>query len=96
MPRPILIAALLLAGCNTPPPGFAGVDPVRIEVGKSVFDVRVKDGRAHALRVNSEMSTTLAAVAPRARVAIKQASGCEIVDGSLMGDPVFITAELEC
>ncbi|WP_296424832.1 hypothetical protein [Yoonia sp.] len=96
MRRTMLVAAIFLGGCNTPPLGFAGIDPVRVEVEQSVFDVRVKDGRAHALRVNSEFAPNLAAVAPRARVAIELASGCQIVDGSLMGDPIFVTADLRC
>ena len=61
-----------------------------------MFDVRVKNGRAHALRVNRELATSLAAVAPRARAAIEQASGCRVADGSLMGDAVFVTADLMC
>ncbi|MBE0414558.1 hypothetical protein [Yoonia sp.] len=85
-----------MAACNTPPVGFAGVEPVRVTVGQSVFDVRVKNTRAHALRVNSEFALNFGAVAPRALIAIKQVSGCQIVDGSLMGDAVFITADLLC
>ena len=96
MQRTMLIAVLFLAGCNTPPLQFAGIEPTRIEVGQSMFDVRVKNGRAHALRVNRELATSLAAVAPRARAAIEQASGCRVADGSLMGDAVFVTADLLC
>lgn len=96
MRQTILFVGLLLAGCNTPPLGFAGIDPVRVQVAHSIFDVRIKESRAHALRINSEPAINLAAVAPRARRAIEQASGCAVVPGSLIGDPVFITAELDC
>ncbi len=90
------LAMLALAGCNTPPLGFAGVDPVRVQVERSVFDVRVRGDRAHALRLNPEYTNSLAAVAPRARRAIQQASGCRVVEGSVAGDAIFVTAALEC
>lgn len=96
MSRRVLIAIVLLTGCNTPPLGFAGVDATRISVGQSTFDVRIKGTRAHALRVNMEFAPNLAAVAPRARAAMEQVSGCTLVPGSLMGDQVSITADLDC
>lgn len=87
---------MFLAACNTPPLGFAGVDPVRVDIEQSSFDVRVKDGRAHALRVNSEFAPNINFVGARAARAMAQASGCEVVQGSVAGDAIFITADLDC
>jgi len=91
-----LLGIAVLAGCNTPPLGFAGSTPERVTVGQSTFDVRIKEDRAHALRINREFAPNIAFVAGRASKAIAQVSGCTVVPGSLVGDPIFITADLDC
>jgi len=88
------LVVLTLAACDTPGPGFRGVDPVRISVGKSTFDVRVDGTRAQAIRVNMEWAPRPAAVAPRAVAAIEQVSGCRVA--RLDGDQAVILAKLEC
>ena len=93
---PIFSFGLMLVACNAPPPQFAGIPPETIVVAQSTFDVRIKDTRALALRTNQEVALSLGAVAPRAIVAIEQASGCTVVPGTVSGDQVFITADLSC
>ena len=88
------LVALILAACDTPGPRFRGVDPVRISVGKSTFDVRVDGTRAQAIRVNMEWAPRPAAVAPRAVVAIEKVSGCRVA--RLDGDQAVILAKLDC
>ncbi len=90
---PILLV-LILAACDTPGPGFRGIDPVRISVGKSTFDVRVNGTRAQAIRLNMEWAPRPAAVAPRAVAAIEQVSGCRVT--RLDGDQAVILAKLDC
>ncbi|MCO4847601.1 MAG: hypothetical protein KC448_06475 [Yoonia sp.] len=90
------VLLLALAACNTPPLGFMGTEPTRVTIDDSVFDVRIKDGQAHALRLNKEFAPNISFVAGRAATAITQVSGCAIVSGSLAGDPIFITADLDC
>ncbi len=94
--RVILILAGLSAsaGCNTPGPAFRGIDPVRISVGKSTFDVRVDGTRAQAIRLNPEWAPRREAVAPRAVAAIEKVSGCTAA--RLDGDQVVIVARLDC
>lgn len=90
----MLCPILLLAACNTPSPGFRGVDPVRVTVGPSVFDVRVADGQAEALRVSSEYAPRMGPIGPRATLAIEQVSGCTV--RRLGGDQAMIRASLSC
>lgn len=90
---PVLLVLTLVA-CDTPGPGFRGIDPVRISVGKSTFDVRVDGRRAQAIRLNMEWAPRPAAVAPRAVAAIEQVSGCRVA--RLDGDQAVILAKLEC
>lgn len=92
-----IVACLVgLAACNTPPLGYAGINAERVSIGKSTFDVRLKDGQAQAIRVNSEFAPNLNYVAPRARAAMEQVSGCKVADGSMVGDSIVISADLEC
>ena len=87
------VFAVLMA-CDTPSPAFRGIEPVRITVGKSTFDVRVRGNRAEAIRLNTEWAPRLAAVAPRAKAAIEKVSGCEVT--KLEGDQALILARLKC
>ncbi len=90
----IIILVLLLAGCDTPSPEFRDVEPMRVKVGQSMFDVRIKDKRAEAIRVNSEWAPRLEATAPRGVAAIEIVSGCKV--RKLAGDQAMMTAYLNC
>jgi hypothetical protein len=94
MKRLTLAALALLAACDTPSPGFRGVEPVRITVGKSTFDIRVDGNRAEAIRLNREWAPRLEAVAPRAVAAIEKVSGCIVT--KLDGDQALMFARLKC
>ena len=92
--RIVLSLAMLLAACNTPSPGFRGIAPVRVTVAPSVFDVRVKDRQAEAIRINSEYAPRMGPIGPRAAIAIEQVSGCKV--RRLGGDQAMIRAALDC
>lgn len=92
--RYVFLPFLLVAACNTASPGFRGVAPVRVTVAPSVFDVRVKDGQAEAIRINAEYAPRMGPIAPRAAIAIEQVSGCKI--RRLGGDQAMIRASLNC
>ena len=90
----VLAFFVMLMACDTPSPGFRGVDPVRITIGKSTFDVRVKGNQAEAIRLNAEWAPRMEAVAPRAVAAIETVSGCVV--RKLGGDQALILAKLNC
>ncbi len=92
--RYFAVLALLLTACNTPSPGFQGIEPVRVTVAPSVFDVRVKDGQAEAIRLNAEYAPRMGPIGPRATLAIEQVSGCTV--RRLGGDQAMIRASLNC
>lgn len=92
--RYVFVFAVLLMGCDTPSPAFKGAEVQRITVGQSTFDIRLRDNRAEAIRVNSEWAPRLAAVEPRARAAIEKVSGCEVK--RLRGDQAMMVADLKC
>lgn len=85
---------VLLAACDTPSRAYQGVPASRVSVDTSVFDIRVKDNRAEAIRVNAEWAPSLKSIEPRAVAAIEQASGCKVK--RLRGDQAMMIADLKC
>ncbi|MBP1806143.1 hypothetical protein [Rubellimicrobium aerolatum] len=92
----LLVLALGLAGCDTPSAGFVGTEPVPVRIGPSSFDIRVKGDRAEAIRTNTEVGSTFASIAPRAALAMEQASGCKVVPTTVEGDASMVRATLGC
>ena len=90
----LALSALFLSACNTPGRYFRGIAPTRVEVGGSVFDVRVRGDLAEAIRVNPQYAPRLGPIRARAAIAIAQVSGCR-VEG-VLGDQALLTARLDC
>jgi len=84
----------LLAACSHPSPAFYGVEPVRVRIGTSVFDVRVAGRHAQAIRRSREWAPRMLVVAPRAAAAIAAASGCAVP--RLWGDQAMLEGALDC
>ncbi|MDZ7709682.1 MAG: hypothetical protein U5K36_06060 [Roseovarius sp.] len=89
---PVLV--VLLAACSHPSPAFYGVEPVRVTVGPSTFDVRLKGQHAQAIRMSREWAPRTITVAPRAAAAIAAVSGCDVP--RLWGDQAMLEAALFC
>lgn len=89
-----LFLLALLAACSHPSPAFYGVAPVRVTVGPSTFDVRLKGRHAQAIRLSREWAPRTLSVAPRAAAAIAKVSGCDVP--RLWGDQAMIEAALVC
>lgn len=89
-----LVLLALLAACSNPSPAFHGVAPVRVTVGPSTFDVRLKGRHAQAIRISREWAPRTLSVAPRAAAAIAMVSGCDVP--RLWGDQAMIEAALVC
>ena len=89
-----LILLIFLAGCDAPGRHFRGIEPVRVSMGKSVFEIRQRGNLAEALRINKRHAPRLGRVADEAKAAIEQATGCQVT--RILGDAVMITAKLRC
>ncbi|WP_428512880.1 hypothetical protein [Roseovarius sp.] len=93
--RPLFLISLsALAACDTASPDFAGVAPVRVEAGASVFDIRVAGRRAEAVRLNAQPAFRLSSVGVPAVLAIEAVSGCRV--DRLTGDQAMMRATLDC
>ncbi|MEP5729044.1 MAG: hypothetical protein ABJL67_06690 [Sulfitobacter sp.] len=90
----ISVLLALLCACNTPDRAFQGVPATRLLVDGSIFDVRVRDRHAEAIRINPQYAPRLGPIGFRAATAMQQVSGCVVVD--IKGDAARITARLDC
>ncbi|MEL7098071.1 MAG: hypothetical protein AAGM84_04510 [Pseudomonadota bacterium] len=89
-----VLAFLLLAACNTASPGFRGIDATRITIDGSTFDVRVRELRAEAIRINAEYAPRFGPIEGRAARAMAQVSGCRVARVS--GDQALAFGALDC
>jgi hypothetical protein len=90
------LAALLLAGCDSPSPAFMRLPAQRIEVGGMLFSVRHSDTAAEAMRLAPFAHFPRGRVAYNGGLAILKASGCRIRPRSLDGDEAIVRARLDC
>ena len=88
------ILVCTLTACSTPGRHFRGIDPVRITVEGSVFDIRVRGNLAEAIRINPQYAPRLGPLAGRAALAMAQVSECNVVQ--ILGDQAVLTGILQC
>ncbi|WP_370400083.1 hypothetical protein [Sulfitobacter sp. JB4-11] len=88
----LLVAGL--AACNTPSPAFRGLPPTRVTIDGSTFDVRVREDRAEAIRINAEYAPRFGPIRIRAATAMAQVSGCEVK--AVGGDQALAVGVLDC
>lgn len=93
VPRNLLIW-LLLTACDLPSAQFRGEPATRIEVDGSVFDVRVRENLAEAVRVNAQYAPRLGPIGARAAFAMAQVSGCRV--SNISGDQAMVIGKLSC
>ncbi|MCV6823225.1 MULTISPECIES: hypothetical protein [Halocynthiibacter] len=91
-----LFGVLLIAGCDSPHPKMMGVKAQEITVEGSTFRVRTKGEIAEAIRVGFVPFSEHAQIPMRAVVAMEEASGCDVDQRSVKGDPALIVARLKC
>nr|WP_321250926.1 hypothetical protein [uncultured Ruegeria sp.] len=89
-----LLALLLLAACSAGTPYFRNLPATRVAVNGSVFDVRVRNELAEAVRVNTQYAPRLGLIRDRAALAMAQVSGCPILD--VLGDAAVTVGVLGC
>ena len=91
-----LCGFLVLASCSSPGGQFRGVDPVRVTVERSEFDVYVLGDQVRVIRMNFEMLPPMAVIGPRAVVAMEWATGCNVISSSFFGDQAMVQARVAC
>ncbi|MEM1005849.1 MAG: hypothetical protein AAGB28_01815 [Pseudomonadota bacterium] len=94
MIRLLLLCLVLLAACSGGSPYFHDIPATRVAVNGSVFDVRVRNELAEAVRVNPQYAPRLGPIRDRSLLAMAQVSGCPILD--VLGDAAVTVGVLGC
>lgn len=89
-----LLALLFLAACSGGTPYFRDQPATRVSVNGSIFDVRVRNELAEAVRVNPQYAPRLGPIRDRAALAMAQVSGCPLLD--VLGDAAVTVGVLGC
>jgi|AntRauTorcE11897_2_1112592.scaffolds.fasta_scaffold23722_3 hypothetical protein len=90
----VFFVLAFVSACNTPGARFHDVPPERVEVGQSLFDVRIAGPWAQAIRLTPEWAPRPAAVLPRAVSAMERVSDCRVA--RIGGDQAVFVAQLDC
>ena len=90
----MLLLTLTLAACSGGSPHFMGIPATTVEVGGSVFAVRVKGDLAEAVRTNPQYAPRMGPIGDRAAQAMEQVSGCKVRE--VRGDQALILGLLDC
>lgn len=90
----VVLCIALLASCATETRHFRGVDPVRVTVDGSRFEIRLRGNLAEAIRINPQYAPRLGPLRARAGFAMAQVSGCQVT--GVLGDQSVLTGILEC
>ncbi|MDE4132949.1 hypothetical protein PXK00_07495 [Phaeobacter sp. QD34_3] len=91
---PTIAVSLLLMGCAAPSTHFQGIEPVRVTVEGSSFDLRQRGTLIEAVRINPEYAPRLGPLRDRARRAMAASSGCRV--RWVMGDQALLLGRLDC
>ena len=75
---------------------MAGATKTVVQVEQSTFSVYQLGDRVEVIRTNIEYGRDAKGIMERAIAAIPLATGCEVVPGSLDGDPALLTAKVHC
>lgn len=89
-----VFAFLFLAACSGGTPYFRDLPATRVAVNGSVFDVRVRNELAEAVRVNAQYAPRLGPIRDRAALAMEHVSGCPLLD--VLGDAAVTIGVLGC
>lgn len=90
----MVLAVLLVSGCNHPSAHFANVPATQVSVGGSDFDIRVRNELAEAIRRNPQYAPRLGPIRAQAAVAMQQVSGCKVEH--VLGDAAVTLGLLDC
>ena len=94
MMRVLMFWALTLTGCNTASGYFGQSSVTQFEVEGSIFDIRVRDEAALAVRVSAEFMPEGVEIRQKAQVAIQKVTGCQVE--YVLGDNNIILGLMDC
>ncbi|MDE9451445.1 hypothetical protein J3R80_13305 [Aliiroseovarius sp. Z3] len=94
----ILATGLFTTACDSPSPQFMSADTSvrKATVEGSTFSIHRRENWVEVYRTSFEALPRIPVILARAEIAIEQATGCKVVEGSLSGDQTIQRAEIDC
>lgn len=92
--RLALFLLCALAACNAAGPHFRSLPATQVTIDGTVFDVRVRENLAEAIRLNSQYAPRFGPLQTYAGLAMAEVSGCDVLE--VRGDAAQATGILDC
>lgn len=94
----LLTLMTFIAACDSPSPQFMSADTSvrKVTVEGSTFSVHRRENWVEVYRTSFEALPRIPVILARAKIAIEQATNCNVVEGSLSGDQAIQRAEIDC
>lgn len=90
------VVIIAVSACDSPSPRLMRGERHTLEVDGSTFTVWRRGEEVEVYRTSVEFMPRMSEVFAKAETAIRQATGCAVVPGSLAGDAALMVAELDC
>ena len=85
-----------LCACSSPGVGFMGVTPVTVYQDRYEFDIYRSGTRVRGIRLNFGKPSSRADFRQAFSTAVTRAYACDVLDSTVAGDLVVLTAEMDC
>lgn len=89
-------AALLLSACASPSPEFAGTTPTVVELDGATYSIFRRGSEVEVIRTGFVSPQALSSIQPTMLRLVRETTGCEVVEGSLTGDPALSRMKVDC
>lgn len=90
------LSAAALSGCDSPSPRMMAGERQEIMIEGTAFTVYRSGDEVEVYRTTAQVMPRRSIVFARADRAIRQATGCAVKDGSMVGDAALMRATLVC
>ncbi len=91
-----LLLATGVAACDTPSPRFLWGERRTTVVDGRSFTVWQSNGSVEIYRTSPELLARRSDVFAAAEIAVRQLTGCQVIEGSMVGDTALIEADIDC
>jgi hypothetical protein len=86
----------LLCACSSPGVGFIGVTPVTVYQDRYEFDIYRSGSMVRGIKLSFGQPKSPVDFRQAFATAVNRAYACDVLDSTLSGDLVVLTAEVDC
>ena len=86
----------LLCACSSPGVGFMGATPVTVYQDRYEFDIYRSGSKVRGIRLSFGKPASRTDFRQAFSAAVSRAYACDVLDSTVAGDLVVLTAEMDC